>query len=366
MNKTQVYFKHKDGKSGDVRSIKTTLRPFNYENEMLEGRMAFNLENVDLFSDEFCCLCWRRTERFAMKIQMAKIASDKFKESFTSGKYFGEVETLDYDFDHIIKHADNETYNAALLIIDDLMQAYNFAVKKPSTENVSRLWDLLQLHAPNYVPTIVWPGTRWSVNILEMNFRVLEHLHVLRWAEDKIISLSSTHRKPNSTFCSEHNQLNQPQTGKSRRLYQRDLKHKKEFQAKMLEILRKKGIVKEHDAEWLETVPVSTKEIERIRKEAYASLSRRANSTTERIIKLNAEGKRQCEIVKELIGLGQLKEQTARQIVSNTLRREERKQDAIIEIKKLVNAGMDESKIANKFKKSVHTVTRLLEAYRSQ
>jgi hypothetical protein len=79
-NKTKVYIKHKDGKSGDVRSIKTLLRPFNYENEMLEGGLVHvEWVNIDFHSREFCSLCWRRTERFSMKIQMAKVASENLK-----------------------------------------------------------------------------------------------------------------------------------------------------------------------------------------------------------------------------------------------------------------------------------------------
>lgn len=364
MGKTKVYRECADGKSGDVRSIKADLRSFKYDNEILDARILPNVdgEYIDLFADEFCSLCWRRTEERTMKIRMAKVVEDTYKEiqaqlrGQVSEKYFAEVSSLNYDFNHILEHVDDATFNVALPIITELTNAYNIAIKQPTKDNKFEFQCLLHKHAPNYIPQAVLPGKMWLIDFMELKLRVLEHLFVLRWAEDKIITLSATNRRPSARFCSEHDQLNQQNNGKSRRLYQRDIKHKKEFHSKVFEVLKRQGIVKECDG-WIETIPVSIDNIERIRKEAYDSLDRR-----ELIIKMHADGKRQCEIVKGLIERNQLNPKTGRQVVSNVLRREKKKQDTIDEIKKQKSNGVPEPEIAKKLKISKHTVTRLLDA----
>ncbi|MDP1872069.1 MAG: hypothetical protein Q8K61_10650 [Gallionella sp.] len=411
MKKTKIYREFADGKSGDVRSIKAEFRPFKYDHEMLEKSIAPASWNTDLFSGEFCFLCWRKTEKRAMKIEMAKVLKDGYMESQASGKYFGEVDSLKYDFNHIFNHVDDATFNASLPIINELVEAFDTAIKQPTEDNRFKFQCLLYKHAPNYVPQVILPGKMCLIDIMELKFRVLEHLFVLRWAEDKFIKLSAANRKPSAKFCSEHNQLNRPKTehGKSRRLYQRDIKFKNEFHAKILEIMKREGLAKERNG-WIETAPVSTYTVERIRKEAYDNLERRvnftsnseliikmhsdgvrqseivtklvergllhektaqqvvsnalshANSTPELIIKMHSDGIRQCEIVKELVEHGLLNTETGRQVVSNTLRRYKTKQDTIIKAKQLKGAGMHEPEIATKLNISSHMLTRLLNA----
>lgn len=248
-------------------------------------------------------------------------------------------------------------------IMKKLTHAFQVATENPTCNNSSEFEELLLKYAPGYIPTVVSSPDKLHIDFERLRWSVLQNLSLSHQLQDKLPLLSHT-RRPSSTFCAEHNQASGPT---QRRRYQRDIKYEDMFNKKIISILEKQGLVRKKSLqigawEMREIFRMTRFQMEQVRKEAYVNLDRRINSTPELIIKMFADGKRQCEILKELVERGLLNTNTGRQVVSNALRREKKKQDTIDEIKKQRSQGVPESEIAIKLRISSHTVTRLLEA----
>jgi polyhydroxyalkanoate synthesis regulator phasin len=148
-------------------------------------------------------------------------------------------------------------------------------------------------------------------------------------------------------YCSDHNIY---RSVKSRRRYQNDKKRIADFETEIDAVYRRCIA---------ECIGIHTNDDHQtVRRVAWHNVF---SSTSEKIKMLHIQGKRQFEIVIELVEHGVLKAKTGRQVVSNILRRYKKKQDTIDEIKKLKSEGLPEPEIAKKLKISKHTVARLLE-----
>lgn len=370
---SKVYFQNKDEKSGTVSTVKTDFPLIRYEEELLKRVAVHDAKNnpsgIDLFKDKFCSLCWRKTEMHAMTIKMVKPEENKHHESHVTGKFSGEVNSLQYDLSCLREYIEDfklgtkaipsdykKLFEDAAEIVGHIFKA--MALPR-SVENHTLVDDLLAIHAPNYVPVDIPSGT--TINKWELLFCVMEQLCVSGWTKEKIPAFSALSRQPNTNFCSEHNQL---KDSKSRRLYQRDIKFKNAFHAKSLEIMINEKIVLNFfvdNVEWLWSKPVSTRVIERIRKEAYNSIMRQ-RSCTEPILEMHSRGIRQREIIEELVKDGRLNRRTARQVVSNTIRRDRDRLDTILKIQGLKSDVMEDVEIAKSLGLSILMVKRLLEA----
>ncbi len=369
----KVYFQYSDGKSGHVSTVRADFPLFRYEDELLKRVVVYdpkrNPNGIDLFKDKFCALCWRKTEMHKMAIKMVTPAENKHNESNVAGKYSGEVNSLQYDLTCLREYIEDfklgtrqipseyqELFEEAANIL-----AYIFkAIALPhSVENHLLVDDLLTIHAPNYVPVDIPSGT--SINKWELLFCIMEQLCVSGWTQDKIPAISALSRKPSSKLCSEHNQSNGTT---SRQLYQRDIKFKNRFQNKLLETLIFRKIVSRllvEGEEWLWSKPVSSRVIEQVRREVYNGIMLQP-CCTELILNMHSQERRQCEIVDELVKQGLAKRGTARQIVSNTIKRNRVRQMNIYSIITLKNAGKSESEISKTLGISVPMVKRLYEA----
>lgn len=368
MGKTKIYREYANGKSGDVKSIKEEFL-FRHNNELLPAEIFPRGGGLPT-PHGFCALCWRPTEKLMaeMNLEVAKLDEGRKKESPIFGKYSPEISSPTASISYILEeeNIDSATFNSMLLqahfIMKKLSRAFKVASEHPTIDNRFEFEELLLQYAPSYIPLAVVgrpdQGLFELEKIRECVFQKLSLSHQM-WNKLPVLT---ARRRPSSKFCSEHNQQNGI---KARRQYQCDIKYENKFNAKIISVLERQGLVRKEslhigEFEMRETFRITRCKMGQVRKEAYDSLNRSASSSKEQIINMNAEGKRQCEIAKELVERGLINEKTARQVVSNVLRRDKEKQGTIKKAKEMNCNGMQESEIAKKLNISSHTVTRLL------